>query len=141
MHSFLALAHSLPAFPCSLYVGQAGPTTKSMKGGETMNEITTTDLSDFGYIERVKARKLLEAWETQGLPEDFENDKVTIMFNRNSGYVFLTNSEYEVAMLCGDTLESFYNCPNCGNEGFDGDEYEFKKNEGYCSPECLATNN
>ena len=37
-----------------------------------MNDITTTDLSQFGYIERVEARKLLQAWEEQGLPEDFE---------------------------------------------------------------------
>lgn len=102
-----------------------------------MKEITTTDLSKFGYRERVIARELLEAWEVQGLPEDFENDKVTIMFNLYSGNVFLTNSEFQVAMMNDETLESFYNCPQCGSEGFDGeDEYKFKKYNGFCSEVC-----
>ena len=53
-----------------------------------------------------------------GLPEDFEDDQVTIAMNTHSGYVFITNSEYQVAMLNGDILESFYSCPECGHEGF-----------------------
>ncbi len=102
-----------------------------------MNDITTTDLSQFGYIELVETRKLLQAWEEQGLPEDFEYDEVTIMFNKMSGNVFLTNAEYQVAMLNGDTLESFYSCLQCGNEGFDGEDgHEFKKFNGFCSEEC-----
>jgi hypothetical protein len=38
--------------------------------------------------------------------------------NRNSGNVFLTNSDYQVAILNNGKLESFYCCGNCGNEGF-----------------------
>jgi hypothetical protein len=34
----------------------------------------------------------------------------------NSGYVFLTNNEYQVAVLEGDKLVSFYNLPS-GLEG------------------------
>ena len=84
-----------------------------------MNEITTTNLAEFGARERIKARKLLEAWENQGLPKDFNDDAVTIMMNKNSGNVFLTNSDYQVAMLTDDDgLESFYSCPICGEEGF-----------------------
>jgi hypothetical protein len=98
-------------------------------------DITTTDFSQFGSRERGMARELLEAWETQGLPEDFNEDEVVIMMNKNSGNVFLTNSDYQVAMMNGDTLESFYSCPNCGNEGFN-DEYPFTENDGYCSGEC-----
>lgn len=78
----------------------------------------TSDLSKFGSRERYMMENLLKAWREQGLPEDFYNDGVTIMMNNNSGYVFLTNSDYQVAMLNGDTLESFYSCHICGHEGF-----------------------
>lgn len=83
-----------------------------------MKEITTTDLTRFGYRERCMAEELLQAWREQGLPDDFEADEVTIMFNTYSGCVFLTNSEYQVAMMNGDKLESFYTDPETGEEGF-----------------------
>ena len=79
---------------------------------------TTTDLADFGSREREMAEKLLKAWRIKGLPENFEYDEVTIMMNKNSGCVFLTNSEFQAAMMNGDTLELWYNCPICGHEGF-----------------------
>jgi hypothetical protein len=102
-----------------------------------MTDIATTDLSKFGYRERVIARELLEAWEVQGLPEDFEETEVTIMFNTYSGNVFLTNSEFQVSMMNGDSLEFFYSCPQCGNEGFDSENgWEFKKYNGFCSEAC-----
>ncbi|PZM77294.1 MAG: hypothetical protein DKM50_13355 [Candidatus Margulisiibacteriota bacterium] len=81
-------------------------------------EITTTDFSKFGYRERVIVEELLRVWREQGLPEDFWGEEVSIMMNMNSGYVFLTNSEYQVAMMNGDKLESWYTCTNCGHEGF-----------------------
>jgi len=81
-------------------------------------ELTTTDLSKFGYRELHLAKELLQALEDQGLPEDFEDEGLTIMFNTHSGYVFFTNSEYQAAMMNGDKLESFYSCLNCGAEGF-----------------------
>lgn len=84
----------------------------------TQNEITTSDFSKFGYRERKIAKELLQAWEDQGLPSDFNDDEVTIMMNRNSGNVFLTNSDFQVAMMNGDKLESFYNTPYEGHEGF-----------------------
>lgn len=83
-----------------------------------MENIITTDLTKFGYREREMAEELLKAWREQGLPEDFEENKVVIMMNINSGYVFLTNSDYQVAMMNDDKLESFYTCPYCGHEGF-----------------------
>lgn len=88
---------------------------------------TTTNLADFGFREIKMARDLLDAWVNNGLPEDFDNSGVVLMMNRNSGNVFLTNEEFEVAMLNGDTLESFYNSPYEGREGFFDDlltEYE-----------------
>ena len=82
------------------------------------NEITTTNLGDFGYRERAMAAELLTASIKQGFPEDFEDDGIQIMMNRNSGNVFFTNSEYQVAMMNGDDLETFYTTPYSGHEGF-----------------------
>jgi hypothetical protein len=80
-------------------------------------ENITIDLSEFGYRELDMAGDLLKAIK-DGLPDDFNDDGLTIMFNTHSGYVFLTNSDYQVAMLTDKKLESFYSCPNCGEEGF-----------------------
>lgn len=102
---------------------------------EYMDNIVTSDLSEFGTIELEEMENLLMARREQGFPEEFYDDGIQILFNKNSGYVFFTNSEYQVCMLNGDQLEMFYSCPNCGNEGFDGD-YPFKKNDGYCSRKC-----
>lgn len=83
-----------------------------------MDRITTTDFSKFGYRERAMAEELLKAWREQGLPEDFDDDEVSIMFNTHSGSVFLTNSEFQVAMMNGNLLESFYTDFETGEEGF-----------------------
>lgn len=82
---------------------------------------TTTDISKFGVRERSMLKDLLVAWNNQGLPADFNENEVVPMFNMDSGNVFLTNSDYQVAMMNGDDLESFYSCPNCGHEGFKKD--------------------
>ena len=79
---------------------------------------TTTDLSKFGTRELIEVRDLLDAMLTQGLPTDFGNEGVHPMFNMNSGCVFLTNDDYDVCMLNGDKLESFYTSPYAGIEGF-----------------------
>lgn len=83
-----------------------------------MKENTTTDFAKFGYREREMAEDLLRAWREQGLPDDFENNKVEIMMNFNSGYVFLTNEDFQVAMMNDEKLESFYTDFNTGEEGF-----------------------
>jgi hypothetical protein len=83
-----------------------------------MRETTTTDFSKFGNRERELAEELLHEWNNNGLPEDFEDKEVTIMFNLYSGNVFLTNSEFQVAMMNGDKLESFYTDFETGEEGF-----------------------
>lgn len=82
-----------------------------------LEEVVTSDLAQFGHREKQMAGELLQAM-CKGLPEDFEDDGVTVAMNRNSGFVFLTNAEYQVAMMNGDKLESFYSCPQCGHEGF-----------------------
>lgn len=80
--------------------------------------ITTTNLSEFGVRERDILIDLVQAWRDQGLPKDFCDDEVVPMLNTQSGHVFLTNDDYQVAMLNGEILEIWYSCPNCGHEGF-----------------------
>ena len=82
----------------------------------------TEDLADFGFREQEEAKDLFQAWRESGLPIDFENNGVKIAFNMNSGYVFLTNSEYQVAMCeTNDNgkleLYSFYSSPYEAKEG------------------------
>ena len=93
----------------------------------------TEDLADFGYREQREAQDLFEAWKSNGLPVDFENNGVRIAFNMNSGYVFLTNSDYQVAMCETNEqgkleLFSFYSSPYEGKEGsFDELLEEYKE--------------
>jgi hypothetical protein len=86
-----------------------------------MSNTTTTDLSDFGSRERKMLVDLLIAWREQGLPDDFDATDVVPMMNKNSGNVFLTNGEFQCAMMNGSDLESWYYCGNCGHEGFKED--------------------
>ena len=81
-------------------------------------EICTTDLADFGSRERWMLKEILEAWDNQGLPDGFYDEEVRPMMNRNSGCVFLTNSDYQACMMNGDKLELWQSCSNCGHEGF-----------------------
>lgn len=83
-----------------------------------MQKVTTTDLSDFGLRELEKLQDIIEAMYEYGLPDDFFDDEVVPMFNTYSGNVFLTNSQYQVAMLNGNRLESYYYLAYDGNEGF-----------------------
>ena len=83
-----------------------------------MRNTTTTDLGDFGYREMEIAKDLLNAVLEEGLPETFNNEGLTTMFNTTSGYVFLTNDDFQVAMLKDGKLEMYYTCPECGEEGF-----------------------
>lgn len=76
---------------------------------------TTTNFSDFNLNDLIE---LLRAWQRQGLPDDFWNQEVHPMMNTTSWNLFLTNADCQVCMMNGDKLESWYNCPNCGHEGF-----------------------
>ena len=80
--------------------------------------MTTTDLSLFGSREWLLLTEILQAWKEQGLPSDFCEDEVIPMFNLDSGYVFLTNSDFQCAFMNGCKLERWYNSGNCGHEGF-----------------------
>jgi hypothetical protein len=77
--------------------------------------IVTADLSDFGHRELKMAATLLAA-----LSETHANlgDGITLYLNTHSGFVFLSDEDYNVAMMNGSELEAFYSCPECGHEGF-----------------------
>lgn len=81
-------------------------------------QITTTNLADFGIREISLLIDLLVAWRDHGLPDDFNDEGVVPMLNKNSGHVFLTNDDYQVVMINNEKLESWYSCGNCGHEGF-----------------------
>lgn len=77
-----------------------------------------TNLAEFGYRELEEARNLIDAMLKNGLPEDFYDEGVVVALNRNSGYVFLTNYEYQVAMVDDNgKLYSLYHTPYYGHEG------------------------
>jgi len=98
-------------------------------------EVTTSNLADFGSRERWMLVELLTAWDKQGLPDDFYEEDTVAMMNRNSGFVFLTNSEYQTAMMNGDKLEMWHNCSNCGHEGFQEDCQLNDNGCNECNPE------
>lgn len=77
---------------------------------------TTTDLGDFGFRELRMAAELLTAYCES--PPDWLGDGVRIMMNTYSGYVFLTDEDFNVAMINGDSLAQWHVCPECGAEGF-----------------------
>ena len=82
-----------------------------------MNNPVTTDLRDFGYRELAMARDLLKAYCEFG-NTDYLNDKVQIAFNTHSGYVFLVDEDYNVAMECDGQLLDWFVTPYEGHEGF-----------------------
>ena len=83
-----------------------------------MNNSYTEDLSEFGYIEKEEARDLINALNDKKTPKDFDLCGVKVAFNKMSGYVFLTNDEYQVAMIDDEgELYSFYSSPYEGREG------------------------
>lgn len=89
----------------------------------------TQDLSKLGYREIDQLADLLKAYAKNGC--DFLNDEVKWEFNPMSDSLFLVDEDFNVAMLNDDKLEQWFNCPQCGHEGFKED---MKHNED--KPEC-----
>lgn len=103
--------------------------------------IVTTDLSKYGYRELNEAANLLKAYSENG--SDFLGNGLQLNFNMNSGYVFLTDEDFNVGIIENGKLVQFYSCFNCGNEGTQEDGknkgWNFKKYKGYCSRKCLKS--
>ena len=79
-----------------------------------MSDFYTEDLAEFGSRERLMAGELLSA----DLPRNFNGSGVRVAFNKNSGYVFLVNDDYQCAMMNGYHMAIFHNTPYHGHEGF-----------------------
>lgn len=90
--------------------------------------VVTVDLSEFGYREIRLAIELLEGYMAN---TSVIGDGVKLCFNRNSGSVFLSDEDFNVAMMNGDKIEQWFYCPNCGNEGFQ-EEYDFDEETHLC---------
>lgn len=86
-----------------------------------MQDFYTEDLGKFGHRERELLVALLDEWNRNGLPAEFDYDNVRPAFNMNSGNVFLVNDSYQVAMLNEDSLEVWHSLPYSGEEGFISD--------------------
>lgn len=78
----------------------------------------TQNLADFGQVEREEAGLLLSTLGTsRDHTKHFGDRGVSVEFNPMSGYVFLVDEDYNVAIMNDDILEDFHTCPNCGGEG------------------------
>lgn len=87
------------------------------------DKIVTEDWSKFEWREKKMAIELLTKWmngEVQRVLDGLEPESgVRAAVNKHSGYVFLTNNDYEAFMLNGDSkIDIHLNCPECGVEGF-----------------------
>ena len=85
----------------------------------------TSDLSEFRPDELREAADILKALAERKRPKDFEDSELSIQLNQDSDFVFLTNSEYQTALMEDGKLVSFYSCSSCGHEGtLKGIDYE-----------------
>jgi hypothetical protein len=64
-----------------------------------MTSIVQVNLEGFGFRELDIASKLMAKVSEYGYPRDFSDSGISLAFNTNTGYVFLTNDDYQVLML------------------------------------------
>ena len=94
-----------------------------------IDEIVTSDLAQFGTRELKLAGKILSAYKTENDITIFLSYPVKLWMNRNSGNVFLSDEECNVAMINGEFLEDFISCSECGHEDFYNDFTETASNQ------------
>ena len=75
------------------------------------------DLSKFGQRELKIAGELLTAYKSKNDDTTLLDENITVNFNQNSGYVFLSDDNYNVAVMEDEKLVDFLSCGNCGHEG------------------------
>jgi len=107
-------------------------------------EIITADFSKFGWVDLKLAIQLLGVYAKKGA--NFLGQGLTVNLNINSGYVFLSDEDYNVGVLNykGTAIVQFYSCPECGYENTqeqaEFEEKDFEEFEGFCSRECWNKN-
>ena len=87
---------------------------KLFTGGEVWGGVTS-DLTNLGSCELDIVGELLRAFRLEKDKTRFLGDEVQLLFNPYSGCVFLSDEDYNVAMMNGDLLEDFFSCPECGH--------------------------
>jgi len=70
-----------------------------------MTNVVQVNLEAFGFRELDIASKLLAKVSEYGYPRDFSDAGISLAFNTHSGYVFLTNEDYQILMLEDDKLK------------------------------------
>lgn len=109
-----------------------------------MNEVVTVDYSKFGYRELEIAGKLLALYAEGRI--NFLSNGLTVNFNIQSGYVFLSDEDYNVGVLNwdGTAIVQFFSCFQCGYEATQDDaldeDKDFATYNGFCSKECALKN-
>ena len=84
-----------------------------------------TELEHFGPRELLIASRLLSALaEDDRAGEIKTGSGLRIMFNCQSGLVFLTNDDFETWMIIDDKLERLFYCSECGDEFLESDMEE-----------------
>ena len=82
----------------------------------------TTDISKMDLSE---VTDMLTAFQQGNTTKAFHAmwyaDETVPTLNEESGYCFLTNSDYQVAMMNEDKLSMFISCGECGREEFEQD--------------------
>lgn len=78
----------------------------------------TRNLMDFGIRELRLTARLLSLFKTDNDKTALLGDTISPEFNPESGYVFLIDADFNVAMLNGEELQDWHRCPECGVEGF-----------------------
>ena len=98
----------------------------------------TTDISKMDLSE---VTPMLTAYQEENTTRAFRVMWVGVgtipTLNQESGYCFLTNEEYQVAMMNDGKLSMFISCGECGREDFEQnwiwtykDDYDSSKCEG-----------
>lgn len=109
-----------------------------------MDSLITVDISKFGSRELAIAAQLLEIFAQGGVT--FIGENATLNFNTQSGYVFLSDEDFNVGILDneGCHVEQFYTCAECGCEGTQdealGEGRDFSSYDGFCSKACALKN-
>lgn len=83
-----------------------------------------TEFNDLTLDEKKEGMELLSAIGSQNDKTKYLGDNPNVFMNQMSGYIFLSDDDYNVAMLDGDILRDFLNCPECSNEGFQSDLFK-----------------
>ena len=80
-----------------------------------MTDVKVIDFEGWGHMEIKEAMELLELYYKDNRYDFYP---IKIGFNPNSAYVWLEDEDYNVYMELDGKLEQYFNCSECGNEGF-----------------------